>query len=119
MFGDSLSDPRVDIRIADVAAVIAVAGPGDYDAILLDVDNGPGGLVHPANDGLYTLAGLAASARALRPGGVLAVWSAAPDAAFGRRLGQAGYAVSEARARAFGGRRGPRHVVWIATTPEP
>ena len=118
VFAGSLDDPRVEIVEADVAVLIAGARSG-YDAILLDVDNGPGGLVSPANDSLYASAGLEAAARALRPGGVLAVWSAAPDATFSRRLRQAGYAVEEAKVRAHGAQGGPRHVVWIATAPEP
>ncbi len=118
LFNDSLADPRVEIIEADVASLIASAH-GDYDAILLDVDNGPSGLVSRANDGLYAPSGLAAAARALRPGGVFAVWSAAPDEAFGRRLCRTGFTVSESKVRAYGTRGSPRHVVWIATTPEP
>ncbi len=115
VFGDSLSDPRVEISEGDVGKLIGSARAA-YDAILLDVDNGPGGLVSPMNDGLYSPAGLAAAARALRPGGVLAVWSCAPDEGFVRRLRRAGYEVSEERVRAHG-RSGPRHVVWLATRP--
>ena len=118
VFGGSLDDPRVEIVENDVAGLIASARR-EYDAILLDVDNGPGGLVSQANDSLYTSAGLAIAARALKPGGVLAVWSAGPDDVFSRRLRQAGYAVSESKLRAYGTRGGRRHVVWMATTPEP
>jgi spermidine synthase len=114
IFGESLDDPRVTIRVTDVAAVIGEAR-GAYDAILLDVDNGPGGLNREANDGLYAPAGLAAAKRVLRPGGVLAVWSAGPSLAFTRRLASAGYAVEEIAVRATGGRRGARHVIWLAT----
>ena len=117
VFGGSLDDPRVEIVEKDVAGLIASAC-SEYEAILLDVDNGPGGLVSQANNGLYTSAGLVTAARALKPGGVLAVWSAAPNDVFSRRLRQAGYAVSESKARAYGTRGGRRHVVWIATTPE-
>ena len=115
VFDGCLSDLRVEVRQADVAELIG-SGAGAYDAILLDVDNGPDGLVRQANDRLYGATGLAAARRALRPGGVLAVWSCAPDEAFTRRLKQAGYAVSEAHVRAHG-TRGARHIVWIATTP--
>ena len=118
LFADSLADPRVEIVEADVRSPIASAC-SDYDAILLDVDNGPGGLVSQSNDGLYSSAGLAVAFRALRPGGGLAVWAAAPDDSFGRRLRQAGYTVSESKLRAYGTRGALRHVVWIATTPEP
>ncbi len=117
VFEDSLADPRVKIVEADVAALIADGRQQPYDAILLDVDNGPSGLVRRANDRLYDSAGLAAAARALRKGGVLALWSAAPDDGFARRLRQAGYGVSESRVRAYGHRGGPRHVVWVATAP--
>ena len=110
--GPSLDDPRVTIREADVAAVIREGGNA-YDAILLDVDNGPDGLTRASNDRLYDVAGLAAARAALRPRGVLAVWSAHPDAAFTRRLGQAGFAVEEVATRARG-KRGARHVIWLA-----
>ena len=116
VFDGALSDPRVQVCEADVAELINSAR-GVYDAILLDVDNGPGGLVRQTNDALYGAAGLAAARRALRPGGVLAVWSCAPDEAFTRRLTQAGYAVREAKVRAHRA-RGARHLIWIATTPE-
>lgn len=109
-----LDDPRVDVQLADVGAVIA-AGAGRYDAILLDVDNGPDGLTRAANDGLYSARGLAAARAALRPGGVLAVWSAGPDPAFARRLGHAGFAVDEVKVRARENGKGPTHVIWFAT----
>ena len=110
--GGSLDDPRVTIREADVAAVIRER-PGAWDAILLDVDNGPDGLTRAANDRLYDAAGLGAARAALRTRGVLAVWSAHPDAAFSRRLGQAGFSVEEVATRARG-KRGARHVIWLA-----
>ena len=97
----------------DVAGLIW-AGPSGYDAVLLDVDNGPDGLTQRGNDRLYSAAGLAAARAALRPGGVLAVWSVAPDAPFAQRLSQAGFAVEETRVHAHG-RTGPRHTIWLAT----
>jgi spermidine synthase len=109
-----LDDRRVRIAEGDVAALIA-AGRGEYDAILLDVDNGPDGLTRPGNDRLYGAEGLEAAKTALRPQGVLAVWSAAPDAAFARRLKQAGFAVDEVAVRARANGKGPRHVIWLAT----
>lgn len=112
--GNCLNDPRVEIMIGDVGGAIA-SGVGRYDAILLDVDNGPDGLTREANDGLYTARGLAAARMALRPGGVLAVWSAGADAAFARRLGQAGFAVDEVRVRARDNGKGPTHIIWFAT----
>ena len=116
LHGDSLSDPRVSIEIDDVARTIAASGP-PYDAILLDVDNGPDGLIHLANDRLYGGTGLRAAWRALTPGGILAVWSAYPDKGFAERLGRAGFAVDERKVRATGGRKGAHHVIWLATRP--
>ena len=114
--GDCLADPRVVVTIGDVAAVVRAAA-GRYDAIALDVDNGPDGFVRAANDALYSARGLAAARRALRPRGVLAVWSAAPDDRFARRLDQAGFAVAEKRVRANGAGGGARHLIWLATKP--
>jgi spermidine synthase len=115
--GASLADPRVDIREADVAQMIA-AGRGAYDAILLDVDNGPQGLTRTSNDALYDQQGLRAAFAALSPGGVLAVWSSHPADHFAPQLRKAGLAVEEIKIRATGaGGRGARHVIWIATRP--
>ncbi len=113
VFKGSLDDPRVTIREADVGALIE-AGRGGWDAILLDVDNGPDGLTRESNDRLYSAGGLRSAFAALRPGGLLAVWSSGPDAAFTKRLKQAGFAVEEVRARANGKGGGARHVIWIA-----
>ena len=111
-----LDDPRVEVSMGDVAVLIR-NGAGRYDAILLDVDNGPDGLTRQANDGLYSLQGLANARAALKPGGVLAIWSAAPDPAFARRLSQAGFAVGEVRVRARENGKGPKHVIWFAQVP--
>lgn len=116
LYGDSLSDPRATIHQGDVGELIR-AGDSAWDAILLDVDNGPGGLSRKENDGLYSPAGLAAAQRALRPGGVLEVWSSTRDTAFTQRLKRAGYSVEEIGVRAHKG-RGARHVIWMATKPE-
>ena len=89
---------------------------GAYDAILLDVDNGPDGLTRKANDRLYDAAGLAAARAALRPGGVLAVWSAHPDPAFTQRLSRSGFTVEAVGVRA-GRSRGARHTIWLAERP--
>jgi spermidine synthase len=114
MTQDCLEDPRVTISIADVASLID-AGRSTYDAVLLDVDNGPDGLTRQANDGLYSARGLASTRAALRPGGVLAVWSAGADAAFTKSLRQAGFAVDEVRVRARENGKGPIHTIWFAT----
>jgi spermidine synthase len=107
-----LDDPRVNLIEEDVAASIR-NGRDAYDAILLDVDNGPDGLTRAGNDRLYSATGLAAARSALRPGGVLAVWSAGPDPRFARRLGEAGFAVEEVVVRARQNGKGPRHVIWF------
>ena len=110
--GDCLDDPRVDLVIGDVADFIR---GGEYDAILLDVDNGPDGLTRNANDRLYSAQGLAAAKAALRPGGILAVWSAAPDRHFARRLGEAGFTVDEVTLAARSNGKGPLHTIWFGT----
>ena len=114
LFEGCLDEPRVTVREADVAAVIGEARAA-FDAILLDVDNGPGGLNRDANDRLYSIGGLNAAKRALKPGGVLAVWSGGrDDGGFTRRLVNAGYVAEEIGVRATGGKRGARHVIWLA-----
>ncbi|TPN76856.1 hypothetical protein FJ987_03570 [Mesorhizobium sp. CU2] len=115
IFAGCLDDPRVAIREADVGQLIG-AGKAAWDAILLDVDNGPEGIVHKGNDRLYNAAGLATALAALKPGGLLAVWSQGPDSGFTRRLKQAGFAVEEINVRARA-KRGARHVIWIAAKP--
>jgi spermidine synthase len=114
IFGDSMTDPRVSIREADVADVIK-AKASAFDAILLDVDNGPEGLIRKANDALYDLRGLKAIRKALRPGGVLAVWSSGPHPLFSKRLRDAGFEVNEVGVRATTKRSGAHHVIWFAT----
>ena len=116
IFGDSLDDPRASIREADVVDVIR-SHDSAFDAILLDVDNGPEGLIRKANDALYDLKGLIAIRRALRPGGVLAVWSSGPNPLFSKRLRAAGFEVNEVAVRATTKRSGARHVIWFATNP--
>ncbi len=113
VFGDSLDDARVNIREIDVGEIIR-AQRSAFDAILLDVDNGPEGLTRKGNDALYSAGGLSAAKTALRPGGVLAVWSSGPNAAFTKRLRTAGFDVNEVNVRATGRGGGARHVIWIA-----
>ena len=114
VFGDSLADPRLELRTTDVGEVIREAS-ASYDAILLDVDNGPDGLTRAANDALYGEPGLLEARRALTPGGVLAVWSADSDDDFDRRLRQCGFDTEARTVRARRPRRGARHTIWIAT----
>jgi spermidine synthase len=111
--GTSLGDPRVAIHDGDVGELIASAR-ASFDAILLDVDNGPDGFTRSANGRLYSLHGLETARKALRKNGLLAIWSAAPDKEFSNRLAHAGFAVEEIQARANKG-RGGRYVIWIAT----
>jgi spermidine synthase len=110
--GHPLTDPRVTVCEADVARIIT-AESNAWDAIILDVDNGPDGLTSRRNDRLYGKSGLAAAAAALRPGGLLAVWSVTASPAFTRLLHQTGFAVEELSVRARGG-RGGRHTLWLA-----
>lgn len=113
VFKGCLEDPRVTIHQGDVAALIS-ASRARFNAILLDVDNGPDGLTRAGNDSLYSHKGLAAARDALKPAGVLAVWSAHPDDAFTRRLTQSGFHANPVNIRANAKRGGARHVVWVA-----
>jgi len=109
--GKPLEDSRTRVLNRDVAELLK-AEPGGYDAIMLDVDNGPEGLTQSANTWLYSLDGLSACARALRPGGILAVWSASADRQFSQRLARAGFHAEEVQVYAHGN-RGARHTIWI------
>jgi spermidine synthase len=113
IFGESLNDKRVSIRETDVTEIIR-SERETFDAILLDVDNGPEGLTRQANDGLYDSGGLRAAHAALRSGGVLAIWSSGPNPAFAKRLRGAGFDVNEVNVRATGRGGGARHIIWIA-----
>jgi spermidine synthase len=110
--GRPLDDARVTVRETDVGVIIREAAAA-YDAILLDVDNGPEGLTHAGNDRLYSSSGLAAAKTALKPGGILAVWSAQPDKHFTKRLRAAGFGIEEVPVRARG-TRGRWHTIWLA-----
>lgn len=120
-FGDAaghpLRDPRTTVHVGDVAEPIREPGAG-FDAIMLDVDNGPEAILRRENDWLYGVDGLGRMQAALRPGGLLAIWSAGPDRAFTRTLQRAGFDVSEHPLRAHrsaqGKGKGPRHHVWLA-----
>jgi len=113
--GRPLDDARVTVQVGDVAELLSASNAA-FDAILLDVDNGPTGLTRSSNDQLYSQTGLRTVTRALRPGGVLAVWSVAPDERFTRRLADAGFAVEEVPVHAHAG-KGSRHVLWFARRP--
>ena len=113
LFADCLEDGRVRVEIADVGRIIREA-TGVYDAILLDVDNGPDGLSGQDNDELYGPRGLGAARRALHHDGLLAIWSAHRDNRFMQRLRAAGFTVTQKSPRATHGGRGAKHVVWLA-----
>lgn len=110
--GHPLQDPRVTVREGDVARILKNA-TSEYDAILLDVDNGPEGLTRMQNNWLYSENGLNTAYAALRPQGVLAVWSAGPAQDFLQRLRKVGFGVEEVRVRAHGS-KGARHIIWFA-----
>jgi spermidine synthase len=118
LFDDALANPRVSIEIGDVHDVIENA-PGGFDAILLDVDNGPDGFIQDANDRLYCNWGLRTAFAALRPAGVLAIWSAYRDNDFTDRLEQAGFGVEEVSMEATCGRGRTPYTIWLACKPAP
>jgi len=118
--GDCLEDPRAQVVFCDVAALIDDANDGTsqkFDAILLDVDNGPHGLVREANNRLYSRTGIAKAKDALNPGGILTVWSANQDHKFTRRLKESGFRVEVRELRARPNNKGPRHYIWFAKKP--
>ena len=110
--GHPLDDPRAVVEVADAAAILR-ASPRAFDAILLDIDNGPTTLIREANAGLYSAAGMASTRAALAPGGVLVVWSAGPDIRFAQRMQRAGFKVEVIRARAHGERRGHAYTLFV------
>lgn len=111
--GGALDDKRVQIHTGDVGELIAQSD-ASWDAILLDVDNGPHGLTRAGNDSLYDAAGLARAKKALSRGGVLGIWSAGAELGLTPRLRRAGFRTEENQVRSRGGRKGARHVIWIA-----
>lgn len=115
--GKCLDDPRLTLEITDVADPIGEAADGmrpQFDAILLDVDNGPDGLVRAANDKLYSPKSLREMREAMTACGILSIWSAAEDPRFTRRLEKAGFEVEVREVRARPNNKGPRHTIWFA-----
>ncbi|MBU4260512.1 MAG: hypothetical protein KKC76_01345 [Proteobacteria bacterium] len=115
--GHPLDDSRVRVREVDVRKVM-LADRSGFDAILLDVDNGPEGLTRQENNWLYSMDGLSVAFAALRPGGLLAVWSAGPDQAFTQRLHKAGFLVEEVVVKLHGVAEGERHTIWLGSREE-
>jgi spermidine synthase len=113
--GQPLSDTRVRVEVKDVAVTLR-ANAGRFDAILLDVDNGPAAFTSSGNAALYDNHGVAAARAALRSGGVLAVWSAWEDRKFEQRLSYAGFEVDVQRVRARLKKGGPRHTIFVGYT---
>ncbi len=111
--GCPLEDERVDVLIDDVGKVMAKRRNG-FDAIMLDVDNGPDAFTVDDNDSLYGLRGLNRAFDALKAGGVLTVWSGFPDPSFTQRLRKIGFDVSEHRVRAHKTQIGSKHTIWVA-----
>jgi spermidine synthase len=111
--GHPLRDSRVQVRALDVGQVMRES-PGQFDLIMLDVDNGPEGLTRKANDQLYNRQGIATGRDALRPEGVLGYWASGPSPVFARRLREAGLDVKETSIRAAKGARGVKHTIWLA-----
>jgi spermidine synthase len=114
--GRPLDDPRVTVKLEDVAQTM-MKRANAWDAILLDVDNGPDGLTRRANDRLYGESGLAIAFSALRSGGVLSIWSSGADPAFTRRLKQCGFRTETVSVRARRTGKGGRHIIWLAEKP--
>ncbi|MDQ6950437.1 MAG: hypothetical protein Q9M26_02085 [Mariprofundales bacterium] len=111
-----LNDPRVVVMEHDVGKLMR-KHRNSFDAIMLDVDNGPDGFTRDENDALYGERGLYNAYDALKTGGVLTVWSAAPDVAFSQRMLKVGFEMEERRVRAHLAERGSRHTIWIGTRP--
>ncbi|MEO8604870.1 MAG: spermine synthase [bacterium] len=116
--GALVDDARVQIIVDDACAVLAAAPPGTYDAVLLDIDNGPFALVDPGNAQLYAATGLRHLARALRRGGRAVFWSAVPDRAFMHRLTAAGFRATACGAKAYAQAKRTTRTLIIADRPE-
>ena len=110
--GHPLADPRASVYEGDVADLIREP-PAPWDAVVLDVDNGPTGLTRATNNRLYSAQGLDSAFSAVKPQGILSVWSAAPDRAFARRFERAGFAVESVDLRSRGRQGGRRHLIWL------
>jgi spermidine synthase len=117
--GSLLEDPRVIIRSTDVIHLLREAEPKTYDAILLDVDNGPMPMVSEENAALYSRNGIRSICRALKSDGRIVVWSAGSDQKFENRLGKAGLEVESVRAKAHEGAKSPSYLLYLAEFARP
>ena len=117
--GSLLDDPRVEVKVTDVVQLIRKAKPESYDAILLDVDNGPSPMVSAGNLSLYSKTGIRAIARALKPNGRVVVWSAGSDQGFENRLGKAGFRVEAVPAKAHEGAKGASYLLYLGDLNRP
>jgi spermidine synthase len=115
--GALLADPRVEVMVQDVWKVIAEASPARYDAVVLDIDNGPAAMVQKGNSRLYALDGLRQIARVLKPGGRALFWSADKDLAFAKRLDQAGFKTRIVPAPVYAGAKSNAVSIYIAVSP--
>jgi spermidine synthase len=116
--GHPLRDPRVVVFAGDVQACLrARTGDQAFDVIVLDVDNGPTAVAHETNNTLYQASGIRACFGALRPGGVLAVWSTGPHPAYENRLGRAGFRASTESVPVRHGKRGGTHTIFVGRKP--
>ncbi len=111
--GRPLEDTRSRVHVGDVVRLLQQS-THRFDVIALDIDNGPEGLTRTSNNWLYSLMGVAAAQKALRPGGVLAYWSAAPDDDFHDLLKSCGLLVDQVRVFAHG-KKGTKHTLWLAS----
>lgn len=114
--GNPLGDPRVSIRAGDVSMVLQIELE-EFDAVILDVDNGPEGLTRDSNNWLYSNEGLAAAYSALRANGILAVWSSTPERSFAMRLRKIGFTAEEVRVPGDPANPDERHTIWLAAKP--
>lgn len=113
--GHPLGDARVHVQEQDVGRVMQEHK--NFDAIMLDVDNGPSSFTHDDNNALYSSRGLDRAFNALKAGGVLTVWSATTDPAFTERMVKAGFEVTQQRVGSHTSKRGNRHNIWIGVRP--
>lgn len=112
--GRLLDDPRVEVLVEDVFKVIKRTGKAHYDAILLDVDNGPTSFVQPKNSRIYDRHGFGLILRALKPGGKVAFWSAVPEPEFAKKLSIAGFKVEQFPAKAHERAKREAHMIYVA-----